>query len=96
MYSRPPNKLLLLVTLLLCQWMVFAHAFNHPALSGQDQACEVCVHAQGADGGSALDSGHAALPPLVPHESPAAVIRVAIGARPIRKQPIRGPPLLTA
>jgi hypothetical protein len=40
-----PRHLLLIVALLLSQWLVVAHAHEHPATAA-DQVCELCVHAQ--------------------------------------------------
>lgn len=86
-------KSLLLVLLLVSgQWLNFAHAGKHPALSGGgEQNCEFCVHAQG------LGAGLAEVPQVVvpsrAHEAPLALIFVSALADAPAHYPIRGPPL---
>ena len=88
------RKSLLIVALALSQWLVLGHALQHPALA-QDQACQICLHAQGLDSAAVLP----ALPSLIlltaveiPQEPS---LPEAPSATP-RRYPIRGPPILTS
>ncbi|MDP3857646.1 MAG: hypothetical protein Q8Q73_07785 [Stagnimonas sp.] len=90
---RAPSfqSFLLVLVLVFGQWLNFAHASKHPALSGgAEPSCEYCLHAQG------LGAGLAALPkaslPRLAHE-PAAVAATGRFSTPAPScYPIRGPP----
>ncbi|WP_028079998.1 hypothetical protein [Solimonas soli] len=84
------RHLLLALALALGQWLVLAHAFEHPAVQG-DALCKICAHAQGLDG--------AALTPIVQPPVPAARIEApaVVAVQPARAAArraydIRGPP----
>lgn len=88
------RKSLLILALALSQWLVLAHALQHPALA-QDQSCQICQHAQGLDSAAVLPPAPALVllnsleilqtPPLP--EAPSATVR---------RYPIRGPPSLVS
>jgi len=81
---------LLIIALALGQWLVVAHGLEHPALA-QDQACQICLHAQGLDSGAV----QLALPSLVlplQHEQPVALPSTPIARVAAATPPIRGPP----
>ncbi|MGH8444490.1 MAG: hypothetical protein ACREVL_04435 [Solimonas sp.] len=92
MRLRPARSLMLTLALVLGQWLVLAHAFEHPALQA-DALCQICAHAQGLDGG-------ALAPKLtLPHTSALAEAPVVAAALPARAgthkaYDIRGPPQL--
>lgn len=95
MHLRVIRKSLLIMALALGQWLVLAHALQHPALA-QDQACQLCLHAPALDGGAVPPPPPAltALPPP-PNETTALVARRPLPAAGCR-HPIRGPPTLSA
>lgn len=82
---------LLIIALALGQWLVVAHGLEHPALA-QDQACQICLHAQGLDSGAIA----VALPSLVlpqQNEKPIALPSTPFTRVTASAPPIRGPPL---
>ena len=88
------KKSLLIIALALGQWLVIAHGLEHPALT-QDQACQICLHAQGLDSGAAPIT----LPNLVlpqQHESPFETPAVSVQRVVATAYPIRGPPLFVS
>ena len=85
------KKSLLIIALALGQWLVLAHGLEHPALA-QDQACQICLHAQGLDSGA---TASIALPNLVlpqQHETPVETPSVSLQQVVATAHPIRGPP----
>lgn len=94
MRTRRSHRLLFVLTLVLSQWLVLAHALGHPALA-VDLQCQVCLHAPGIDGG-ALAGKPATLPLGTQTASfPILVARAPAVAR-IERERIRGPPLSVA
>jgi hypothetical protein len=93
MRSTLLRKSLLIIALALSQWLVAAHALQHPALA-QDQACQICLHAQGLDSGAVAALPAPALSFLPSREQPTerepALAPVSVAAY----YPIRAPPLL--
>lgn len=84
------QKTLLVLTLLLGQWLVAAHGFQHSAASA-DTLCTICVHAQGLDSGAVAPV--AALPVLAAAvEAPFITLPALRAAVALRNTPIRGPP----
>lgn len=94
MRSRRLPHLLLALALLLTQWLSFAHALEHPALS-QDKACSVCVLGLNLDGGAPLPASPAVLH-WAPGAAPAAIATVAAVRRPPPTTRARAPPLVLA
>lgn len=90
MRLRAPKSLLLALALVLGQWLVLAHAFEHPALQA-DALCQICAHAQGLDG-AALSPALPLPPALVHAEVPAGDATQAPLAAPFTAYDIRGPP----
>lgn len=90
MRLRTPKSLLLALALVLGQWLVLAHAFEHPALQA-DALCQICAHAQGLDG--AALSPALPLPTALAHgEAPAGAATRSTLAAPLAAYDIRGPP----
>ena len=58
MRTRRLPHLLLAFALLLTQWLSFAHALEHPALS-QEKACSICALGINIDGGAPLPASPA-------------------------------------
>ncbi len=93
MRLTPARKLFIALALLLGQWLLAAHTFEHPALAA-DQDCHICSVAQ------ALGS---APPPAAPlllvagvHEAPQVLPQAAPALVSVAHYRIRGPPALTA
>lgn len=84
------SSLLLTLALVLGQWLVLAHAFEHPALA-KDAACQICIHAQGLDG-AALSVAPAAATLTATVEVPAAPPYRAPSYAALSSYDIRGPP----
>lgn len=91
---RPIHRALLILALALSQWLVFAHAVSHPALT-LDPGCQICLHAPGIDTG-ALAGKPAALPPVARSEGPQLVAAPALPALVRSTVRIRGPPVVLA
>jgi hypothetical protein len=82
--------LLLALALVLGQWLSLAHDFQHPALK-VDAACQICVHAQGLDGGALAPVVH--LPSqFAIGEAPGTVAAMVASLAPQARIRIRGPP----
>ena len=91
--SRPLYALLL--ALVLAQWTVVTHGYQHATPSGGESSCEFCLLAPGL--GDALPQAMpAALPPTVVQEAPCAALRVSSAAVLVTAHPIRGPPVFFA
>ncbi|MGH8457483.1 MAG: hypothetical protein ACRETE_10890 [Stenotrophobium sp.] len=92
MRTRPFGTYALLLTLLLGQWLLVAHSFQHPLLSAPDQTCQICAHAP-------AHTGSAVAPPapqllLTPtHETPLAALPAVRVALAVIHYPIRAPPI---
>lgn len=90
MRRRLPSSLLLTLALVLGQWLVLAHAFEHPALV-KDNSCQICIHAQGLDGAAlSVTPVPATLTATV--EVPAAPLYLAPFRAVFSSYDIRGPP----
>lgn len=91
MRAQPLRNVLLALVLVFGQWLNFAHASDHSALSPDSHACEFCVHAQG------LLPGLADLPPTptlcVVHEAPSPTGGDVFSAAAPSYYAIRGPPV---
>ena len=85
-----PSSLLLALALLLGQWLVLAHDFEHPALA-DDANCQICVHAQGLDGGAPASAPALALAITVAG-APLALVPAAPALPAAASYDIRGPP----
>lgn len=84
------RSLLLVLLLVSGQWLNLAHAGKHPALTGGEQNCEFCVHAQGLAAGL-VDLPRVAVPTLA-HEAPLSLGFVSVAVAAPAHYPIRGPP----
>jgi hypothetical protein len=93
MRSTLVRKSLLIIALALSQWLVVGHALQHPALV-QDQACQICLHAQGLDSGAVAPMPAPALSFLPSREQPAEHKAVLAPLAVAAYYPIRAPPLL--
>ena len=82
---------LMLAGLLAGQWLVVAHSQQHATLTASDNACQMCLHAQGLDSGAAPTV--AAVLAVVTDAAPLAPPAVAILFAAPRYHPIRAPPL---
>jgi hypothetical protein len=84
------RKLFLALALLLGQWLLAAHTFEHPALAADHQDCHLCSHVQSL--GTALPPAIAIT--LVPtsHEVPDAAPPVLVSVASCVTCFIRGPP----
>ena len=84
------RKLFLALALLLGQWLLAAHTFEHPALSVDHQDCHLCSHVQSL--GSAPPPALALT--LVPssHEAPDAPLPALVSVASRVSCFIRGPP----
>lgn len=88
---KNPRLLLLTLALLLGQWLVLAHGFEHPAVQA-DAVCQICAHAQGLDSGALAPSAFG-LPPSLPVEAALALRPTWPRIAPPRlAHSIRGPP----
>jgi hypothetical protein len=94
MRTRRLPSLLLGLALLLTQWLSFAHALEHPALS-PDKTCSICVLGLNIDSGAPLPAS-----PAVPHwiapEAPADVAETGIVTAVPPTARARAPPLSLA
>ncbi|MDB5972143.1 MAG: hypothetical protein JWQ90_4593 [Hydrocarboniphaga sp.] len=89
--ARRLRAALLGCALLLTQWLTFAHAVEHPALS-QDKACAVCVMGLNLDGGMPLP----ALPTIAywfPTELPPPQAAADAASAGLPTARARGPPV---
>ncbi|MEQ1439490.1 hypothetical protein AAG565_09005 [Fontimonas sp. SYSU GA230001] len=92
---RPLIKnIALILALVISQWLVFAHAVSHPALT-LDANCQFCIHAPGLDSG-ALAGTPAALPQAAAVETPQPAVVRAAAIAPQQRIRIRGPPSILA
>jgi len=94
MRTRRLPSLLLGLALLLTQWLSFAHALEHPALS-QDKACSVCILGLNIDGGAPLPAS----PGLIlgaAHEAPAELAVASLVSATPPATRARAPPLFLA
>ena len=84
------RKLFLALALLLGQWLLAAHTFEHPALSADHQDCHLCSHVQSL--GTAPPPAVAIT--LVPtsHEAPDALLPALVSVASCVSCFIRGPP----
>lgn len=87
-----PVTYALLLSLLLGQWLLVSHTFQHPLLSPPDQVCQLCAHAS-------THSGSAVAPPMpllalspqsIPQDEARPALRLIFNPR---HYPIRGPPV---
>ncbi|HEY0974791.1 MAG TPA: hypothetical protein VGE57_09885 [Solimonas sp.] len=91
MRSALSRKLLLAAALILGQWLLVAHAFEHP-VSANDLTCQLCHVGHRTD---------AAPPPAIvqvvhaqaTYEAPTLAATPAPRVAPLTRYPIRGPPL---
>lgn len=90
MRRQLPQRLLLILTLVVGQWLAVAHAHGHASLA-VDQVCQICLHAPGIDTG-ALAGKPPALPAAPRAEAPAPVRSQAAAHIVSRYTRIRGPP----
>ncbi|WP_428310859.1 hypothetical protein [Hydrocarboniphaga sp.] len=90
MRTRRLPHLLLALALLLTQWLSFAHALEHPALSAE-KACSICALGINIDGGAPLPAS-----PAVAHWQPSEAPRSSIDTRVVSAIPpetrARAPP----
>ncbi|QHS09305.1 hypothetical protein [Sinimarinibacterium sp. NLF-5-8] len=92
MRTRSLHRWLMILALALSQWLVIAHAHEHPALA-VDQACAVCLHAPGVLGGALAASP---APLALPRTLATPPVRNAPQTHPAaqRNTRIRDPPLM--
>ncbi|EIT71774.1 hypothetical protein WQQ_19110 [Hydrocarboniphaga effusa AP103] len=84
------RKLFLALALLLGQWLLAAHTFEHPALSADHQDCHLCSHVQSL-GTAPPPAGAVTLVPNS-HEAPDAVPPALVSVASRVTCLIRGPP----
>lgn len=84
------RKLILALALILGQWLMVAHAFEHPAISGEI-ACDLCHHGHRLDL-DALPAATAVVAVAVRHESPSVAALPAPRSAPLARYSIRDPP----
>lgn len=94
MRTRRLPTLLLGLALLLTQWLSFAHALEHPALS-PEKTCSICVLGLNIDGGAPLPAS-----PAVAHwlasEAPGSSVEVSVIAAKPPTTRARAPPQILA
>lgn len=93
MRKNPLHKAFLILVLALSQWLVVAHALEHPAYQSTEQYCQIGLHAQGLDSGAVVPADFS-LPTFVAADAPFIVIAAQAASIARRAAPIRGPPLL--
>jgi hypothetical protein len=90
MRTRRIPTLLLGLALLLTQWLSFAHALEHPALSA-DKTCSICALGINIDGGAPLPAS-----PAVAHWHPSEAPSSSLETRVVSATPpttrARAPP----
>jgi hypothetical protein len=86
------RKLILAAALILGQWLMVAHAFEHPAISGE-LACDLCHHGHRLDF-DVLPATAAAVAVPARHEPPAVAALPAPRSAVLARYSIRDPPQL--
>lgn len=87
------KKYLVLLTLVLSQWLMFAHVVHHAALESE-ALCQICLHAPLHSSATAPDLPVLAV--IAQQEIPRSIPAVSTAACAPRYTPIRGPPALHA
>lgn len=92
MLTRVYRLLLLLLALTAAQWLVVAHAHEHPAVA-VDQVCTLCVHAPGLDSPALAATGATVIEGACVAQAPPAVTENEHSAVPLVLRN-RGPPVI--
>jgi hypothetical protein len=92
MTVRVYRPLLLLLALMAGQWLVVAHAHDHPAVA-VDQVCMLCVHAPGLDTPPLAATGATVVTDAQVAGAPTAIPGTVCGGVPLVLRN-RGPPVV--
>lgn len=92
MRLTPARSLLLALVLIFGQWLVLAHASEHPAVNS-DVSCELCLHVHHLGAGLPTTSPTITFPTT--HATPPDVATPTPRSTFVSHYPIRGPPAIS-